>query len=133
RIAGIDGEYRLNLQVLTPLHELQQAHSVGGAIAPRTRVRGAVHKRPDRLLPLVALRNVITLEVVAARQAQKLRMHRGKLFHNVDAVAVGPVMIRRRKERNEIEPNGCGMSDGQLEMIVGGSRDLTSLQREAVL
>ena len=57
-----------------------------------------VHPRPDRLLPLVPLRNVIALQIIPTRQPQKIRVHRRHFLHQVNPVSVRPPKIRRRKQ-----------------------------------
>ena len=76
---------------------------------------------------------MVALQVVAARQAQELWVHRRQLLHQVDAVAEGPVMIRRRKERDQVEPHCRGPRNGQNQMVVRGHRRLPGLERKVVL
>ena len=88
----------------------------------------------DRLLPLIALRNVITFQVVAARQAQKRRMHRRQHLHQVDPIAMRPVMVCRREQRHEIKPNRSRPWNCQDQMVVCRRRYLSScLKRKRVL
>ncbi len=77
RIAGIDGQHWFHLQVFAPLQKLQQAHAVGGAIAPWARVRGAVDPGADGLLPVEAVGDVVALKIIAAGQAQEFGLHGG--------------------------------------------------------
>jgi hypothetical protein len=112
-VAGVDGEHGLHLQVFAPLQKLEQAHAVGRVVAPGAGVGGAVDQRADGLLPIEALGDVVALKIVAAGEAQEGRMHGGQLLHQVDAVAVGAVLIGGREERDEVEPEGAGVSDGE--------------------
>ena len=92
-----------------------------------------VDPRSDGLFPLEALCDVVALQVVAARQPQEFWMHRRHLLHQVDAVTEGPVMIRRRKKRDQIEPHRSGPWNSHDQVVVRGHRRLPGLERKAVL
>ena len=109
RIARVDGKQRLHVEVFAPLEEFEQAHAVGGAVAPGAEVRGAVNARADGVLPFETLADGVAFEVVASGEAQEGGVHGGELFHDVDAVAVGAVVKGGREERDEAEPEGSGM------------------------
>ena len=108
------------MEVFTPVEKFEQAHAVGGVVVPGAGVGGAVDERADGLLPLEALVDVVAFEVVAAGETEEGGMHGGELLHEVDAVAVGGVLVGGREERDEREPGGAGVLDGELEMVVGG-------------
>ena len=84
---------------------------------------GTVDPGADCLLPLVAVANVVAFKVITAGQAQELGMHRSHLFHQVGTEAIRAVLVRGRKERNQIEPDRGWVGDGQDQMIVGCSGD----------
>ena len=92
RIARVDGEHGLDLQVLAPFEEFEQTHAVGGPVGPGRLVAGTVYQRADGLLPVVPILECVAFEVVAAGQAQELRMQGGHALHQVGAVAVGAVV-----------------------------------------
>ncbi len=81
-------------------------------------MRGAVDEWADGLLPIEAVGDVVAFKVVAAGEAQECRMHRGQLFHQVDAVAVHAIVIGGREEGDEVEPEGSGVADGEDQVIV---------------
>ena len=58
RVAGVDGEHGIHLEVFAPLQKLEQAHAVIGVIAPGAGMRGAVDERADGLLPVEAVGDV---------------------------------------------------------------------------
>ena len=122
RVAGVDGEHRLHLQVFAPLQKFKQAHAVRRAIAPGAHVRGTVDPGADGLLPVEAVGDVVAFKIIAAGQAQEFGLHGGQQIHKVDAIAVGPVVIGGREERDEIEPDRCRLCDGQDEVIVRARR-----------
>ena len=97
-VAGINGQQRLHLEVLAPLQELEQAHAVAGAIVPGTGVGRAIHQGADGLLPFIALVDVVALEIIASGEAEKRRLHRRQLLHQVDAISVVPVVVGGRKQ-----------------------------------
>ena len=90
RVAGVDGQHRLGVHVLAPEQELVQAEAVGRAIAPRRHVAGALRKRPERLLPIEAVGDLIALEIVAAGEPQELRLHVDEHLQQVGPEAVRP-------------------------------------------
>ena len=47
-------------------------------------------------------------------------MHGGEFFHEVDAEAVGAVIVGGWEERDEVEPEGAGVLDGDFEVIREG-------------
>src|SRR5579859_4662563 len=94
---------------------------------------GAVDERTDCLLPVESFGNVIAFKIVATREPQEPWVHGRKLFHDVDAVAVGPIVIGRREERYEIKPYRRRLRESELKVIVCGDRYLAGFQREGVL
>ncbi len=73
RIARIDSQHRLHVQVLAPLQKLQQPHAVAGVVAPGGRVGRAVDQRADHLLPVETGFDPVAFEIIAAREPQKTR------------------------------------------------------------
>ena len=80
---------------------------------------GAVDPRADGLLPVEAVGDVFALKIVAAGQAQEVGMHGGEQIHDVGAIAVGAIVVGGRKERDEIEPDGGWLRDGEDEVVIG--------------
>ena len=78
---------------------------------------GPVDERTDGLLPVEALVDVVAFKVVAAGEAQELRMHRRHLLHQVDAEAVGAIVISGREKRDELHPERAGVTGGDHEVI----------------
>src|SRR5450631_4720237 len=95
-------------------------------------MRRPVNERPDRLLPFVAFVDVIAFNIVAPGKPQELRMQGSELLHHVDAKTVWLILVGRRKKRNQREPYGPRMFRQKLQMIIRGSRQCPSLQRENV-
>jgi hypothetical protein len=109
RVAGVDREDGVDMQVLRPLEELEQAEPVGGLVVPRTAVGGAVHQRTNGVLPVEALIDLLTLKIVASGKAEELRMHLRHLLHEVRPVAVLAVLVGGGEERDQIEPELAGV------------------------
>ncbi len=82
----------LHTKVFTPGKKLKQAYAVGRAISPGRGVGGTVNEWADRLLPFITLVDVVTLKIIAPREAEESWMQRHELFHQVDAVAVGLIL-----------------------------------------
>ena len=82
-------------------------------------MRRPVHQRSDHLLPIEARLNAIALQVVAAREAQEGRLHRSQLFHDVDAIAVGPALVGGWEERDHLQPECRRPVKGHLEVVLG--------------
>ena len=99
RVAGIDRQHILHVQVFAPLQKFEQPKPIGRVIVPRAGMRRPIHQRPDRLLPFVALVDVVALKIVAAGEAQKRRVHPGQHLHQIDAVAVHPIRDRSAERR----------------------------------
>ena len=108
---GEDGEEGLHVEVFTPEEELEQAHAVGGFDAHGLAWVGplTVDERPNSLLPVEALPEAVAFEVVAAGKAQEGGVHGGEFLHDVDAVAVGAIVVSGREEGYEAEPDGAGV------------------------
>ena len=90
-------------------------------------------RRADSLLPVVTLGNVVTLQVIAAREAQERRMHGRQLLHEVDAIAVLAIVIGGRKQRNKAQPQRPCVPDCKYEMVGRRWLDRSCLQRKPVL
>src|SRR4051812_49049585 len=82
-----------------------QAESVGRSITPRSHRPRALGERAQRLLPLEAIRDLISLEVVAPGEAQELRLHVHQHLHEIGAKAVRLVLEGWWKQRNEAQPD----------------------------
>src|SRR5208337_4386082 len=89
-------------------------------ITPRARVSRAIHEGTDGILPLVALRYVISFEIVTPWEAEKCWFHCGQLFHQVDTIAIDAIFVGGRKERHHVEPHCGWMRNCKDEMIGGG-------------
>ena len=109
RVARIDRQHGVHVQVFAPFQELQQPHAVRRPVPP-----GVVHvSRPlravaDGLLPVEARGDGAAFHVIAARKSQEGRLHVGQELHNVLPVAVGTIVPCRRKQRNHAEPHRAG-------------------------
>ncbi len=132
-VARIHGEYRLDVQVLAPLQVFKQAQAVGALVAPGAGVRRTVDERADGLLPLVALREVVAFQIVAAGQAEERRVHRGQLLHQVDAVAVRAVVVGRREQGSEREVESTGLCNRKHEVVVRAWLHVSRGKHRAVL
>ena len=133
RVSGVDAEQRLHVQVLAPLQEFQESHSVARVIAPRGRVCRTIDQRSDHLLPIEARLDAAAFEVIAAWKAQERGTHRGQLFHDVDAIAVGATMVGRREQRDHLKPQRPGTIRGQLDVILRARSGAARLHFEFVL
>ena len=134
RVAGPNGKHRLHVQVFAPGEEFEQAHAVGRAITPSAWVARAVLERPDRFLPVIAGLEAPAFDIVAAGKPQKCGLHVGQELHDVRPHAVGTVLISRREQRNQVEPERAGRSRGDDEPGVGRRLDVRGGgQRERVL
>ena len=71
-IACEDGHDGFHVEVFAPAHELQQAHAVGGAIAPGAHVGGAIFERADGGFPVPAVFQGVSFDVVAAGEAKEV-------------------------------------------------------------
>ena len=80
-----------------------------------------------------ALIDLISFKIVAAGQAQKLRMHACHQFHDVRPIAVLAVPVRRRKERDQRDPQLAGVTRREQQMIRRRRREASGLQREVIL
>ena len=134
RVARIHGQHRLHLQVLAPIEKLQQPQPVGRVVSPRARMSGPVHQRPNRLLPVEAVGNRLAFQIVPAGKAQERRMHPRQQLHQVHAIAVHPVLVRRREHRKLLHPHRPRPLNAQQDLVCRrhpGNRP--RLHREVVL
>jgi len=132
-VSGVYSEERVHVEVLAPLQEFEETHAVGGLITPRAGVRGTVDERAKGLLPLEALVDVVAFKVVAAGEAKEGGVHGSELLHEVDAVAVGGVVVGWGEEGDEREPGGTGVVEENFEMVCGRQDERTGLEVEVVL
>lgn len=93
----------------------------------------AIFNRPERLLPRKAFAGSIAFEVIAIGEAQELRVHVRQQLHDVLAQAVVAVVPRRRKKRNEAEPNRSGLIERDGESCLSRGRDVAGLERHLKL
>jgi len=63
--------------------------------------RGQVH---EFRLPVEAVSNVFSLEVIAAGKTKECRMHGRQFFHNVGAISVGAVVVSGWKQLYQTQP-----------------------------
>ena len=120
-VAGVDGQHGLHVQVLAPLQEFQQAHAVGRPVAPGVvHVAGALGDIADGLLPVEARFDGVAFQVIAAGKAQEGRLHVGQQLHDVVAIAVRPVVVGGRKERDHAEPDRAFGGGRKHQLILGG-------------
>jgi len=133
RVSGIDGEDGLHVEVFAPLEKFKQAEAVRGVVIPGAGMGGAIDHGADGLLPVVVVGDAVAFKIIAAGEAQEGGVHGGHLFHQVSAVAVGAVLVGGREERNEIEPESSGMSDGDGQVVVRGRLDGAGFELEVDL
>ena len=71
----------------------------------------------------------VAFQVVAAGQAQERRLHVRQLLHQVDAVAVGRLLIGRREQRDQVQPDRAGLFGGDHEAggVVGATLPVVSV------
>ncbi len=119
RVARINREHGVHLEVFAPLEELEQAHSVRRMIHPGARMGGTIDERADGFLPLETVCDSVALKIIAARKAQESWVHGGELFHQIDAIAVDAIVICGREKGDELQPQSSGMRDRENE-VVGG-------------
>ena len=110
-----------------------EAQPVGRAITPRRHVPGAIRQRPDRLLPLEPVGDLIAFEVVASGKPQELRLHVDHHLHDVRTESVRLILERRREQRHQAEPDRAGAIDCEHVARLRGGCHLAGLQREFVL
>ena len=79
---------------------------------------GPIDERANRVLPFKPLVDLITLQIVAARKPQKLRMHCGHHLHQVRTIAVLAIVVRRRKDGNELQPHRSRMTERKAQMVL---------------
>ena len=109
-VARINRQHRLHVQVFAPLQKLQQTEAVGGPITPRAAVAGTLRDVADGFLPVETFVDAIAFEIIAAGEAQELRLHVREQLHDVRASAVRAIVVSRRKERNVLEPDRAGLA-----------------------
>ena len=131
-VTGIDGEDRLHLEVFAPVEEFEQPEAIAGAVAPATGVAGAPGERADGLLPIETGFEGVAFDVIAAGKTEEGWLHAGQHLHDVNTIAVGPVVKRRRKEGDQIEPHRARLVDGEDEPRFGGGRDAACFQCDGV-
>ena len=127
RIARVDRQQGLGVHVLAPEQEFVEAEPVGRAITPRRHVAGAFWQRPNRLLPLEPVGDLIPLEVVASGETQELRLHVDHHLHDVRTESVRLILERRREQRHQAEPDRAGTIDGQDVACLRGGCHLVGL------
>src|SRR5208283_4570587 len=87
RVAGIDGQHRFHVEVLAPFQVFEQAHAIGGPIAPGiVLVAGAFGDVVDGFLPVETGGDGVAFEVIAAGKTKERRVHAGEQLHDVFAV-----------------------------------------------
>src|SRR6185312_6784623 len=106
RVARINRQQRLHVQVLAPGEELEQTYAVGRAVGPRRWMSSSIDQRANRFLPLIAFADVVAFEVVAAGEAEEFGVERGEFLHQVDALAIRLIPVSGREERDQREPGG---------------------------
>src|SRR4030095_3086516 len=107
----------LRIHVFGPLQKLEQTHPIRGSIAPWAHVCGALLDRTYRFLPVEAVFIVGTLKVVSAWEPKERRLHRYQQFHDVNAIAVGSVLVSWWKQRHQTERDRPGSICGNNETV----------------
>ena len=133
RVTGIDGEHGTHIQILTPFKEFKKPHSIRRVVVPGARMGRSIDERSDGFLPVETISDVIAFEVISTRETQKGRLHVGKFFHQVDSIAVRPIFVRRREERNHVERDRARVRDRKNEVIRGRRLDVAGCERDVVL
>src|SRR5690606_36832651 len=108
-------EHGLGADALGPEKKLEQAETVGGTITPGAHVAGTLVDGTDGFPPLETRVDDVAFEVVAAGEAQKLRLHVDHHLHEIGAEAVGTVDASRREKGNKTQPRGAGLGFGERE------------------
>src|SRR5208337_4685094 len=62
-VAGIDGEHGLHFQILAPLKKFEQAHAIGGAVAPGAGMCWPICPVAERLLPVKPLGDMLAFKI----------------------------------------------------------------------
>ena len=88
RISCVDGQQRLNVQIVAPLEELQEAESVCQPVAPRASMPLPLGDIPDRRLPVEPLGDGISLEIIASGKSQKAWVQSREQLDKIAAVPV---------------------------------------------
>lgn len=68
---GSSGRTRLELQVITPLHVLDETHATGFLVAPGGRTPGTVLEGTDGLVPFPAAVDEVAFKVVATGESEE--------------------------------------------------------------
>ena len=120
------------MKVFAPVEEFEQAHAVGGAVVPGLGCVGRSTRGPMVFFQSKRSLMVVAFEIVAAGEAEEGWMHGGELLHEVDAVAVGGVVVGGREEGDEGEPGGAGVLHQEFEVVVGGGCEGAGFESEGV-
>ena len=133
RVACIDREHWLHVEVFAPFEKFQQAHAVGGPVTPATWMTGAIRNRADGFFPIEPLRDGVAFDVIAARKTQERRLHVRHQLHDVFAVSIRAVVVSRRKERDLAEPDRAAFGGGNDQLVFLGGRHVARGQGDFVL
>ncbi len=72
--------------------------------------------RAERFLPVETVPDRITFQIIAAGEAQKLRVHVHQHLHQIFAESVRAVVPGRREQRDHTQPDGSGLVECQSKM-----------------
>jgi len=78
----------LGLHIFGPFEEFEEAHAVGGAVAPAAGMPGRVASR-RATASTETRRDLVAFQIIAAGTAEEAGLHVGHGLHQVDPVAVG--------------------------------------------
>ena len=110
-----------------------ETQTVRRAVTPRPDVARPFRERPERLLPLEPIGDLVPLEEVASREAQELRLHVDHHLHDVGPEAVRLILEGWREQRDQAEPDRAGPIHGEHVPRRGRWRDAAGLKRHFVL
>src|SRR5262249_16883478 len=95
---------------------------------PRTHVSRPLFQRTDGRLPVKTIIVIWSFQVIAARETEKAWFQARQELHQVRTVAVLPVLVSRRKQRNQTEPDCTWSAGGDHETIRRGGSQFSRLQ-----
>lgn len=115
RVARVDGQDGLGVEILAPVEDLCESEAVGVDVGPGAEAAGAVDEGADGVAPLPAVGKGVALEIVAAGDPQEAGVQLGEGVHEVDAHAVGPVVPGRGHQADELELQGARGGGGRVK------------------
>lgn len=104
------------MQILASQKEFHKSKSVARAMPGRW-LGEAFFNRADGFFPIKAASEIRPEQSVAAGKDDKPQLEVRQLFHQIDAIAVGTVVERRRKKRGLREPDGAFARGRNFKLI----------------